>query len=105
MTDAFADVATDATCRVVVLTGAGTAFCAGADLAWMRASRELTEAENVADAGRAQAMLEAVDGCPKAVVARVNGHAMGGGAGLVACADVASRPRARGSRSARHGSA
>ena len=89
VTDAFAGLATDGTCRVVVLTGAGTAFCAGADLAWMRASRELTEAENVADAGRAQAMLEAVDGCPKAVVARVNGHAMGGGAGLVACADVA----------------
>ena len=89
VTDAFAGLATDGTCRIVVLTGAGTAFCAGADLAWMRASRELTEAENVADAGRAQAMLEAVDGCPKAVVARVNGHAMGGGAGLVACADVA----------------
>ncbi len=89
VTAAFADLATEDACRVVVLTGAGTAFCAGADLAWMRASRELTEAENIADAGRAQAMLEAVDGCPKAVVARVNGHAMGGGAGLVACADVA----------------
>jgi len=89
VTAAFADLATDDACRVVVLTGAGTAFCAGADLGWMRASRELTEAENIADAGRAQAMLEAVDGCPKAVVARVNGHAMGGGAGLVACADVA----------------
>ena len=89
VTAAFADLATDDACRVVVMTGAGTAFCAGADLAWMRASRELTEAENIADAGRAQAMLEAVDGCPKAVVARVNGHAMGGGAGLVACADVA----------------
>jgi methylglutaconyl-CoA hydratase len=89
VTQAFSELATEATCRVVILTGAGTAFCAGADLAWMRASRNLTESENVADAGRAQAMLVAVDRCPKGVVARVNGHAMGGGAGLVACADVA----------------
>ena len=59
VTDAFAGLATDGTCRIVARTGAGTAFCAGADLAWMRASRELTEAENVADAGRAQAMPEA----------------------------------------------
>jgi methylglutaconyl-CoA hydratase len=89
VTETFSRLATDDACRVIVLTGAGSAFCAGADLAWMQASRDLTEAENVADAALAQAMLEAVDGCPKAVVARVNGHAMGGGAGLVACADVA----------------
>jgi methylglutaconyl-CoA hydratase len=89
LTDAFTGLAADEECRVVVLTGAGSAFCAGADLAWMQASRELTEAENVADAGLAQAMLEAVDSCPKGVVARVNGPAMGGGAGLVACADIA----------------
>jgi methylglutaconyl-CoA hydratase len=89
VTAAFAELAADDTVRVIVLSGAGSAFCAGADLAWMRDSRGLTEAENVADAGLAQAMFEAVDGCPKAVVARVNGHAMGGGAGLIACADVA----------------
>jgi methylglutaconyl-CoA hydratase len=89
LTDAFTELASDDACRVVVLTGAGSAFCAGADLAWMQASRDLTEAENIADARVAQAMLEAVDSCPKAVVARVNGAAMGGGAGLVACADIA----------------
>jgi methylglutaconyl-CoA hydratase len=89
LTEAFTVLAADDGCRVVVLTGAGSAFCAGADLAWMQASRDLTEAENVADAGLAQAMLEAVDTCPKAVIARVNGPAMGGGAGLVACADIA----------------
>lgn len=89
LTEAFTELAADDACRVVVLTGAGSAFCAGADLAWMQASRDLTEAENIADAGLAQAMLTAVDTCPKAVIARVNGPAMGGGAGLVACADVA----------------
>jgi methylglutaconyl-CoA hydratase len=75
--------------RVVVLRGEGPAFCAGADLDWMAASRELSREENVADAERMAAAFEAVDACPKAVVAQVHGAAFGGGAGLVACADVA----------------
>lgn len=75
--------------RVVVLRGAGPAFCAGADLDWMAASRELSWDENVADAERMAEAFEAVDACPAAVVARVHGATFGGGAGLVACADVA----------------
>ena len=75
--------------RVVVLTGAGRAFSAGADLEWMRASRDLSEERNRDDAAAMAAAFEAVDRCPKAVVARVHGAAIGGGAGLVACADVA----------------
>jgi methylglutaconyl-CoA hydratase len=75
--------------RVLVLTGAGGAFSAGADVEWMRASRELTEQQNQADAAAAAAMFWSVDACPKPVIARVNGHALGGGAGLVACADIA----------------
>jgi methylglutaconyl-CoA hydratase len=75
--------------RVVVLRGEGPAFCAGADLDWMAASRDLSREENVADAERMGAAFEAVDACPKAVVARVHGAAFGGGAGLAACADVA----------------
>jgi enoyl-CoA hydratase/carnithine racemase len=86
LTTAFADVR-DA--RAVVLTGDGTSFCAGGDAEWMRASAELSYAENVDDALRLGRMLEAVDGCPAPVVARVQGHAFGGGAGLVACSDVA----------------
>src|SRR5205085_3021959 len=62
---------------------------AGADLDWMAASRELSWEENVADAERMADAFEAVDACPKAVVAQVHGAAFGGGAGLVACADVA----------------
>jgi methylglutaconyl-CoA hydratase len=75
--------------RIVVLTGAGTAFSAGADIDWMRASRDLTMEQNIADAAAARTMFETVDSCLKPVVARVNGAALGGGVGLVACADIA----------------
>ena len=85
LTEAFADVG-DA--RAVVLAGEGPSFCAGADVDWMRASAELSYEENIEDARRLRAMLVAVDGCPAPVVCRVHGHALGGGAGLVACADI-----------------
>ena len=85
VTEAFADVG-DA--RVVVLSGDGPSFSAGADVEWMRSSVELSYGENVADALRLRAMLDAIDGCPAPVVARVQGHALGGGCGLVACCDV-----------------
>ncbi len=88
LTQLFTALSMDDT-RVIVLTGAGDAFCAGADLDWMRASRDLTPQQNVADAAAMRTMFEAVDRCRKPVIARVNGHALGGGAGLVACADVA----------------
>ncbi|MDQ3866016.1 MAG: enoyl-CoA hydratase-related protein [Actinomycetota bacterium] len=86
LTDAFADVG-DA--RAVVLAGEGPSFCAGADVEWQRSSIELSYAENVEDAARLLRMLEAIDGCPAPVVARVHGYALGGGSGLVACADSA----------------
>jgi methylglutaconyl-CoA hydratase len=54
----------------------------------MRSSIELTYEENLADALRLRAMLDAIDGCPAPVVARVQGHALGGGCGLVACSDI-----------------
>jgi methylglutaconyl-CoA hydratase len=75
--------------RVVVLAGEGPSFCAGADVDWMRSSVDLSYEENVADANALRAMLESIDSCPAPVVARVHGHALGGGAGLVAAADVA----------------
>ena len=75
--------------RVIVLTGAGTAFCAGADIEWMRKARDLDHDDNVADAAVARNLFETLDGCPRAVIAKVNGPALGGGAGLVACADIA----------------
>ena len=75
--------------HAVVLAGDGPSFCAGADVDWMRSSIDLSYEENVADALRLRALLDAIHGCPVPVVARVHGHALGGGAGLVACADVA----------------
>jgi methylglutaconyl-CoA hydratase len=85
LTAAFAGVG-DA--RAVILSGDGPSFSAGADVEWMRSSIELSYDENVADARRLRAMLDAIDGCPAPVVARVQGHALGGGCGLVACCDV-----------------
>jgi methylglutaconyl-CoA hydratase len=82
---AFVDVGR---ARAVVLAGEGPSFSAGADVDWMRSSVDLSYDENVADALALRRMLEAIDGCPAPVVARVQGHALGGGAGLVACADL-----------------
>jgi methylglutaconyl-CoA hydratase len=85
LTSAFA---TAGDVRAVLLTGDGPSFSAGADVEWMRSSVELSYEENVADALRLRAMLDAIDRCPAPVVARVQGHALGGGCGLVACCDV-----------------
>ena len=85
LASAFVDVGR---ARAVVLAGEGPSFCAGADVEWMRSSVDLTYDENVADALGLRRMLEAIDGCPAPVICRVQGHALGGGAGLVACADV-----------------
>jgi methylglutaconyl-CoA hydratase len=92
LSEAFVDVAA---ARAVVLAGDGPSFCAGADVEWMRASADLDLEANVVDANALRRMFEAVDSCPAPVVAVVQGHAVGGGIGLVACADVAiADPRA-----------
>jgi methylglutaconyl-CoA hydratase len=83
---AFVDVGR---ARAVVLAGDGPSFSAGADVDWMRASAGLSYDDNLADAHALRRMLETIDGCPAPVVARVQGHALGGGAGLVAAADIA----------------
>jgi methylglutaconyl-CoA hydratase len=86
LTGAFGAVGDEV--RAVVLAGEGASFSAGADVDWMRSSIELSYEENVADARRLRMMLEAIDCCPAPVIARVQGHALGGGCGLVACSDV-----------------
>ena len=86
LSESFVDVGR---ARAVVLAGEGRSFCAGADVDWMRASASLSYDENVADANAMRQMFESIDRCPAPVVARVQGHALGGGAGLVAASDVA----------------
>ncbi len=89
LTHAFTRLSRDASVRVVVLAAAGKAFCAGADLNWMKKMADFTDAENRADAGRLAAMLKTIHRCPKPVVARVQGDCYAGGMGLVAVCDIA----------------
>ena len=88
ISETFAALAADETLRAVVVAGRGEAFCAGGDLAWMRASGELPYERNLADAELAAAMFSAVESCPVPVIARVHGAALGGGTGLACCCDV-----------------
>jgi len=74
--------------RVVVLTGAGRSFSAGADLNWMRRTATYGEAENLADARALAKLMQTLNELAKPTVARVNGAALGGGTGLVACCDI-----------------
>jgi methylglutaconyl-CoA hydratase len=82
-----AGLATDVRC--VVLAAEGPAFCAGADLNWMRRMADYTRDENLADAGQLAAMLRAIYECPKPTIARVQGDVFAGGVGLVAACDMA----------------
>ena len=89
LTRVFEDLADDERARVVVLEGEGRSFCAGADVGYMRETGGFSYEENLADARRMAEMFWVLDECPKPVVAKVRGAAIGGGAGLVAVADVA----------------
>jgi methylglutaconyl-CoA hydratase len=88
LTRELAGLSTDAGVRVVVLTGAGRSFSAGADLNWMRRTASYGEAENLADARALARLMQTLNELPKPTVARVNGAALGGGTGLVACCDI-----------------
>lgn len=88
LTEAFTTLARAADVRAVVLAAHGKAFCAGADLHWMRTMADYTWAENHADAARLAGMFHAIASCPVPVIARVQGDCHGGGVGLVACSDV-----------------
>jgi methylglutaconyl-CoA hydratase len=76
------------TLRAVILAGDGPSFCAGADVAWMRAAMALDVEGNEQDAMAMADMFEAVDVCPAPIIARVHGAALGGGMGLCAVADL-----------------
>lgn len=86
---AFAQLAIDASVRVIVLAGDGKHFSAGADLQWMQRASTATLEWNLDDARRFAGMLARIEACPKPTVARVQGAALGGGVGLVCACDIA----------------
>ena len=81
-------VTADAAVRVVVLGGRGPAFCAGADVEWMARTASQTQEENLRDATAAADLFASLNAMPKAVIGRVHGAALGGGAGLAAVCDI-----------------
>ena len=89
ITRAFTWVGAQAQVRAVVLAAEGPAFCAGANLNWMRAMADYTREENLVDAGKLAEMLRVIYTCPKPPIARVQGDVYAGGMGLVACCDMA----------------
>jgi methylglutaconyl-CoA hydratase len=89
LTQAFTQVGQDPQVRAVVLAADGPAFCAGADLNWMRRMADYTRAENLADAGALAEMLRTIHNCLKPTIARVQGDVFAGGVGLVAACDMA----------------
>src|SRR5437868_7714191 len=89
VTDTFTELGTRDDVRVIVLAGAGKSFCAGADLNWMKRMVQYTREQNLEDARAVGSMYLAIAKCPKPVIARIHGAALGGGAGLVAACDIA----------------
>jgi methylglutaconyl-CoA hydratase len=89
LTQAFVQLGRDPTVRAIVLAAEGPAYCAGADLNWMRRMADYTHAENLADAGQLAEMLRVIYTCPKPTVARIQGDVYAGGMGLVAACDMA----------------
>ena len=89
LTQAFGQLGQDDQVRAIVLAAEGPAFCAGADLNWMRRMADYTHAENLADAAALAEMLRVIYTCPKPTVARIQGDVYAGGMGLVAACDMA----------------
>ena len=89
LTAAFKDVGARADVRAIVLAAEGPAFCAGANLNWMRRMADYSHDENLADAAQLAEMLRVMYECPKPTIARVQGDVYAGGMGLVAACDLA----------------
>lgn len=89
LTDAVGTAADDPDVRAIVLAGRGTAFCAGADLNWMKQAAGYGPAENEADALKLAQLLRRIAEAPKPTLARVHGPAYAGGLGLVTACDIA----------------
>lgn len=89
LTDTFVELGTKDKVRIVVLSGEGKSFCAGADLNWMSRMKNYTLEQNIADGRKLAEMFHTINECPKTIIAKVHGAALGGGMGLVAVCDYA----------------
>jgi methylglutaconyl-CoA hydratase len=89
LTQALEAAAADSAVRLLIVTGAGKSFSAGADIEWMSSMAAASADENERDAQQLARMLRRLNYFPKPAIARINGSAIGGGVGLVACCDIA----------------
>lgn len=89
LTTCFNTLDNDKTIRIIILTGEGKSFCAGADLYWMKSMVSYTKEENIRDSRLLLDLFEMIYKCSKPVIGKINGHAFGGGLGLVAVCDIA----------------
>ena len=89
LTTCFKELSMDDNTRIIILTGKGISFCAGADLNWMKSMAKYSKEENIEDSRLLLDLYETIYACPKPVIGRVNGHAFGGGLGLFTVCDIA----------------
>ena len=89
MQQVFDDIAADDSIRVVLMTGKGKSFCAGADLNWMRGVIKQSFEENLAESNALADLFYSIYTCKRPVIGKINGAAIGGGTGFVAVCDIA----------------
>lgn len=87
LTECLEKLNSDKNVRLLVLTGEGKSFCAGADLNWMKRMKDYSHAENIADSQKLAGLFQTLNRFSRPVIGKINGSALGGGAGLVACCD------------------
>jgi methylglutaconyl-CoA hydratase len=92
LTSCFKEISKDNNIRIIILTGNGKSFSAGADLNWMKSMAHYSKEENIKDSRLLSDLYETIYNCPKPVIGRINGHAFGGGIGLIAVCDITIAP-------------
>ncbi len=85
----FESFKNDKPLKLVILSGRGASFCAGADLNWMKAMKDYSKEENFRDSKELAKLFSTINECEVPVIGRINGHALGGGVGLVSICDYA----------------